>query len=232
MTPLISLEPIQGIALQGSFDPSNLPMECFYSQKAHDCLYASFQSHLSRSRVLLNFVPFRTLHSSPFSKRKGGRPCLTYGSYYPILVHMFHTNMHIVSPRCSFWVTMFDQSFQITSFLVRCVFDMPRLDACLPSFLPKVQSLIPRKLISILALYGVPREFLTYIPLATFLTHSFYLCSHCTKIRQSITHFVHAILFGEQFDIGQVIIDTIFRIKPLKVRHDVTKLDLTIPLVY
>ena len=119
---------------------------------------------------------------------------------------------------------------------------MPRLDACLPSFLPKVQSLIPGKLISILALYGVPQEFLTYIPLvafskptwilATFLTYSFYLFSHCTEIRRSITRFVHAILFGEQFDIGQVIIDTIFRIEPLKVRHDVTKLDLTIPLVY
>ena len=194
MTPLRSLEPIQGIALQGSFDPSNLPMECFYYQKAHDCLYASFQSHRIEVESSIELRAFQDTPLFAILREKGWETLFNlHGSYYPILVRMFHTNMHIVSPCCSFWVTMFSQSFQITSFLVRRVFDMPKLDACLPSFLPKVQSLIPGKLISILAVYGVPREFLTYIPLAgfskptwilaTFLTYSFYLSSHCTKIR-------------------------------------------------
>lgn len=87
-----------------------------------------------------------------------------HGSYYLFLVRMFYANMHTVSLGCSFSVTMFGQSFQITSLLVKRVLSLPRLDACLPFFLPDVQSLTPRALF------------------ATFLTYSFYHSSHRTEI--------------------------------------------------
>ena len=45
--------------------------------------------------------------------------------------------------------------------------------------------------------------------LATFLTYSFYPLSHRTEIHQLTACFIHTILFGQQFNIGQVIIDII-----------------------
>lgn len=88
-----------------------------------------------------------------------------HASYYLFLVRMFYVNMHTVSLGCSFWVTMFGQSFQITSLLVKLALSLPRLDACLLFFLLEVQSLTPRALF------------------ATFLTYSFYHSSHRTKIQ-------------------------------------------------
>ena len=81
---------------------------------------------------------------------------------------------------------------------------MPRLNACLSSFLLKVQFLTPGKLLLILiSLYGAPRELpelLAYIPLvgfskptwilATFLTYSFYSLSHHIEIHWLTTHFI------------------------------------------
>lgn len=107
---------------------------------------------------------------------------------------MFYANMHTISPGCSFWAIMFGQSFQITSFLVRRVLGMPRLDVYLHFFLPKVQSLTPKKLLSILvSLYGAHRELSAYIPLVgfsmlawilgIFLTYSFYPSFHHAEIR-------------------------------------------------
>ena len=138
------------------------------------------------------------------------------GSYYPLLVHMFYGNMHTISLNCSFWVTICGQFFQITSLSIRHV-----QTQCLFSFfLLEVQSLTLAELISILvSLYGAPHELLAYISLAdlskptqiiaTFLTYPSYLSSHHTKIHRSTTRFIHVILFGQQFDIGKVIINTI-----------------------
>ena len=97
---------------------------------------------------------------------------------------------------------------------------MTRLDACLSTCLSKVQALTPGMLVSIpISLYGTPQEFPSYVSLvssskpiwilATFLTYSFYPLTHCTKICHSISRFIHVIILGLQFNIKQVIIDTI-----------------------
>lgn len=106
---------------------------------------------------------------------------------------MFYANMHTISPGCSFWEIMFGQLFQITSFSVRHVLGIPRLDVYLHFFLLNVQSLTPKRLLSILvSLYGAHRELSAYIPLVSFsmlawilgifLTYSFYPSSHHAEI--------------------------------------------------
>ena len=90
-----------------------------------------------RSSILSTFMPFRTLIFLPFLEIEGESPCLHYMVHIIIfLVLMFYANMYTIYVGHSFWVTMFGQSFLITSLLVKCGLDMPRLDPCLIYFLP------------------------------------------------------------------------------------------------
>lgn len=125
--------------------------------------------------ALSTFVPLMILLFLPFPKREREREreqkslFTLENLYYPLLGRMFYANMHSISPGRFFWVTMFGQSFQITSLSIRHVLSMLTLDACLPSFPLEVQSLTPREFLSLLiSLYGVPLELPTYIPLASF----------------------------------------------------------------
>ena len=58
VTLLRSPEPIQGIALQDPFDPSNLHLRCFYSHEAHDHFYAHFQSRRIKVEHFFNLHAF------------------------------------------------------------------------------------------------------------------------------------------------------------------------------
>lgn len=69
-----------------------------------------------------------------------------------------------------------------------------------------------------ISLYGVFHPLPSYILIvnffkptwlfATFFTYSFYPSTHCTQIRKSSAQLIHAIISNEQFNIGQVILDT------------------------
>ena len=68
-------------------------------------------------------------------------------------------------------------------------------------------------------LFGAYRALPSYISIVgfsksvwiivTFLTYSFYPSTHRTKIRRLTTQFIHAIIIGQRFDIGQAILDII-----------------------
>ena len=88
MTPIESLEPIQGIALQGPFAPFDLPMECFYSQESRDHFYISFQSHRIKVKRSIDPHDFQDAPLTTILKKKGWKSLFTLqGSYYPLLVH-------------------------------------------------------------------------------------------------------------------------------------------------
>ena len=139
--------------------------------------------------------------------------CLQW-TYYPHLVHIFYANMHLVMVGVTFRVTMYGQSFLVSSCSIWYVLSMLKLEVFVPSFSPKVQALIRAKLDVIpTSLFGVLCLIPSYIPivgfskplwlLATFFTHFFYLSSHCW----SSAYFIHVILSRQQFDIGHVIFD-------------------------
>ena len=63
------------------------------------------------------------------------------------------------------------------------------------------------------SLYDASHPLSSYIPIASFsklvwlltifFTYSFYPLTHCTQICRRTTWLIHAILFGQQFDIGK-----------------------------
>lgn len=135
------------------------------------------------------------------------------GTYYPHLVRMFYANMHSITTRVTFWVTMYDQLFLVFSHSNRHALDMLRLEAHVPFFSLKVQALIREELDAIpTSLYDALCHIPSYISnvgfskptqlLTTFFNYSFYTSTHSTQIHRSSTWFIHAILFGQQFDIS------------------------------
>ena len=84
MTPIESLEPIQGIALQGPFAPFDLPMECFYSQESCDHFYISFQSHRIKVKRSIDPHDFQDTPLTAILKERGWKSFFTLqGFYYP-----------------------------------------------------------------------------------------------------------------------------------------------------
>lgn len=203
VTPPRSLEPIQGISLQGCFNPFDIFIECFYSQDARNHFYAHFQSCCIEVKHSIDLRDFQDTIFLPFLEREGENYCLPY----KVLIILFYVNMHTISLSHSFWVIMFGQSFHITSLLVRRVLDMPRFDTCLPFFPLEIQSFILGKLFFYFCfiiwcslgssyLYSFSWLLQAILVLATFVTYSFYLSSHHTKIRRSTACFICTILSG------------------------------------
>ena len=131
---------------------------------------------------------------------------------------MLYANMHSIVVRVTFQVTMYDQSFLISSHSIQRVLDMLQLESCIPHFFLEVQVLTRGELDDIpTSLYGAHLLLPLYISIvgfsklawliATFFTYSFYSSTHRTQIQKSSAWFIHIILFDQQFNIGQVIID-------------------------
>ena len=91
------------------------------------------------------------------------------GTYYPHLVHIFYANMHLVVVGVTFRVTMYGQSFLVSSCSIWYVLSMSKLEVFVPSFSPEVQALIHAKLDVIpTSLYGALCLIPSYIPIVGF----------------------------------------------------------------
>lgn len=132
---------------------------------------------------------------------------------------------------------MYGQSFPIFSHSIKCALGMPRLDSHLSSFASKVQALTQAELATIsTTLFDAQRVFLSYISIigfskpaqivVTFLTYSFYFSTHHTEIQQSTARLIHDILTSQQFNIDQLILDT------LTSYHDYSFLLSDLPFVF
>lgn len=88
---------------------------------------------------------------------------------------MFYVNIHSTVVEVTFQVSMYDQSFLVSSCSIWCVLNMSGLKVCVPSFSPKVQALTRGKLDAILtSLYDIPCPFffLIFILFSSLSQHS------------------------------------------------------------
>ena len=173
-----------------------------------------------RSSVVLTFVPFRTVIFLPFSKREGGSPCLPY--IFLIILIWFVCSIetciqlllvasfewpclvcHSRSPHCQSGVysTCLDLIRVFLLFFKR--FNLPLLEIFFYSHFIIWCSLRASFLYSSIWLLQASLD-------SCYFLNIFFLPFFPLYRNSSINClFIHAFLFGEHFDIGQLIIDTI-----------------------
>lgn len=107
----------------------------------------------------------------------------------------------------TFQVTMYGQSFLVSTQSTQRVLGMLHLAKRLPSFSLEVQALTHGELNTILAISLLTLPSQHGFSLLSSPIYTFYHSSHRAQIYGLATLFIHVILFGQQFDIGQVILN-------------------------
>lgn len=99
---------IQGILFQGLFNLNNLPLECFYSEKAHTRYYVVFRDHHIKIKRPIDLHAFLDILLPTIIHEKGWETLLSLlGIHYLHLMQMFYVNMHSFVARVTFQVTMY-----------------------------------------------------------------------------------------------------------------------------
>ena len=151
--------PIQGIIFQGLFNLNNLPLECFYSGEAHTRYYVVFRDHHIKIKRLIDLHALLDTLLPTIIHEKGWDTLLSLlRTHYLHLMQMFYVNMHSFVARVTFQVTMYGQSFLVSTLFIRCVLGIFHLAKCFPSLSPKVQSLTYKELdVLSVTLFGTSR---------------------------------------------------------------------------
>ena len=191
---LVSHEPIQGIPIQGPFDLDDFPLEWKHSKEDCDRYYFVLWGCWVEVEPPIDLRAFQDTPLPASFRVRGWETLMTIqGTLYPHHVHMFYSNIHSVVSGLMFWVTMYSQTFMVSTQFIRCVSGMPLFASHFSVFSLKVHALTTGELVSIpVTLYGKSCPMSTYVSiadftkstwvLATYLSYSFYPLSYHAQI--------------------------------------------------